>query len=107
VLGLLSDHGLLPDELAPLMRSEVEPPRELPQSAAVALHRLVARTPSRLFAVPAEDLTGAVGQVNIPGTTGEHPNWRRKLGVDIEELPEAPLFRAIGTALRQERPKSS
>jgi 4-alpha-glucanotransferase len=72
---------------------------------AVALHRLVARTPSRLFVVPAEDLTGAVEQVNVPGTMDEHPNWRRKLPADIELLPELPLFGAITAALREERPK--
>jgi 4-alpha-glucanotransferase len=105
VLGLLSDQSLLPDELAPLIRGEAEAPRDVPGSFAVALHRLVARTPSRLFAVPAEDLTGALEQVNIPGTTGEHPNWRRKLSVDLEELPNAPLFRAIATALAEERPR--
>jgi 4-alpha-glucanotransferase len=105
VLGLLADQGLLPDELAPLMRGEAKAPRDLPEAFAVALHRLVARTPSRLFAVPAEDLTGAIEQVNIPGTTGEHPNWRRKLSVDLEELPNAPLFHAIAPALREERPR--
>jgi 4-alpha-glucanotransferase len=25
-------------------------------------------------------------QVNIPGTVGEHPNWRRRLPVALEEL---------------------
>ena len=79
----------------PVMRGEAEAPPALPQEIAVALHRLVARAPSRLFAVQAEDLTGAVEQINIPGTTGEHPNWRRKLGVDIEALPRQPLFRAV------------
>ena len=65
-----------------------EAPRELPESLAVALHRLLARTPSRLFVVPAEDLTGALDQVNIPGTVDEHPNWRRKLAVDLRTLPD-------------------
>ena len=77
----------------------------MPESLAVAFHRLIARTPSRLFVVQAEDLTGAVDQVNIPGTTAEHPNWRRKLSVDLEALPDTPLFRAITAALREERPK--
>ena len=76
------------------------------QSLAVALHRLVARSPSRLFAVPVEDLTGAVEQVNMPGTMDEHPNWRRKLAVDIEELPDLPLFRALAAALEEERPRA-
>ena len=33
----------------------------------------------------------ALEQVNIPGTTTEHPNWRRKLAVDLEELPDSPF----------------
>jgi 4-alpha-glucanotransferase len=105
LLGILDEHGLLPAELQRVMRGETEPEPDLPNSVAVALHRLVARTPSRLFGVPAEDLTGAVEQVNIPGTMGEHPNWRRKLAVDLERLPAHPLFGAITGALREERPK--
>jgi 4-alpha-glucanotransferase len=107
VLGLLQEHGLLPPELERVMRSEDEPSRELPHSFALALHRLVARTPSRLFVVPAEDLTANPEQVNIPGTMDEHPNWRRKLSLSIEELAAAPLFRSITEALRQERPRVS
>jgi 4-alpha-glucanotransferase len=106
VLGLVSDHGLLPDELLPVMRAEAEPPRELPRAVAVALYGLVAASPARLFTVPAEDLTGAVEQVNIPGTMDEHPNWRRKLAVDLEELPQHPLFRALTAALAAARPKA-
>ena len=56
--------------------------------------------------VQAEELTGALDQVNIPGTTSEHANWRRKLSVDLEDLPKTPLFQAITSALREERPKA-
>ena len=104
-LGLLAEKGLMPADMAPVLRAEREAPEALPDSLAVAFHRLVARTPSRLFVVQAEELTGAVEQVNIPGTVAEHPNWRRKLSVDLEELPDSPLFRAATKALRQERPK--
>jgi 4-alpha-glucanotransferase len=87
------------------MRGEAEASEPMPAAIAVALHVLIARSPSRLFVVQAEDLTGTIEQVNIPGTTGEHPNWRRKLAVDIEALPDHPLFKAITAALRQERPR--
>ena len=99
-LGLLAEKGLMPADMAPVLRGESGgAATTLPESLAVAFHRLVARTPSRLFVVQAEELTGAVDQVNIPGTVAEHPNWRRKLSVDLEELPDAPLFRAITAAL--------
>ena len=58
LLGLLADQDLLPAEMTEVMRGEADAPRDLPQSVAVALHRLLARTPSRLFAVAAEDLDG-------------------------------------------------
>ncbi len=105
VLGLLDAKGLLPEEMAGVMRDDAEVPSALPESVAVALHRLLARTPARLFVVQAEDISGVVDQVNIPGTVGEHPNWRRKLLVDIESLSKEPLFQAITMALREERPK--
>jgi 4-alpha-glucanotransferase len=77
----------------------------MPDSVAVALHRLVARTPARLLAAAIEDLTGSSEQVNVPGTTHEHPNWQRKVAFDLDALPSHPLFRAITSALREERPK--
>ena len=105
VLGLLAGHALLPEGMDALMRGEVEAPAAMPAAFAVALHRLMARTPSRMLCVPAEDLTGAAEQVNVPGTVDEHPNWRRKLAIDLEDLPRQPLFCAIVEALAEERPK--
>ena len=105
LLGLLANAELLPEGMEAVMHGEAEAPHELPESLAIALHVAVARSPSRLLVVQAEDLTGAMEQVNIPGTTTEHPNWRRKLAVELEELPGSPLFRAITEALRGERPK--
>lgn len=105
-LGLLAEKGLMPEEMGAVLRGEKDAPEAMPESLAVAFHRLLARTPSRLFVAQAEDLTGALDQVNIPGTVGEHPNWRRKLSVDIEALPGELLFSAITAALREERPKT-
>ncbi|MGQ7793293.1 4-alpha-glucanotransferase [Faunimonas sp. B44] len=106
VLGALSDAGLLPEALAPVMRGEAEAPEELPPELAVALHRFVARTPSRLFAIPVDDLIASPDQVNIPGTTDEHPNWRQKLPVPIERVADVPLYQAICAAVREERPRA-
>lgn len=45
----------------------------------------LARTRSRIFGVEIEDLLGVMDQPNIPGTINEHPNWRRRLPVPLEE----------------------
>ena len=104
LLGLMAEKDLLPPAMVPVMKDEARAPVELPPEVAVALHRLVARTPCRLVTVAAEDLTGMVEQVNVPGTTVEHPNWQRKLPVAVEDIAALPLFGAITGAMRAERP---
>lgn len=49
-----------------------------------ALDRLAA-TPSRLALLPLEDALGLRTQVNLPGTVGGHPNWRRRLPLRWDE----------------------
>jgi 4-alpha-glucanotransferase len=71
-----------------------------------AVHRHLARAPSRLFAVRLEDLAGERAPVNLPGTVDEYPNWRRKLSVTLEGLPRQPLWRQVNAALRAERPRT-
>jgi 4-alpha-glucanotransferase len=48
--------------------------------------RFLARTRSRLMAVSLEDMLGVTDQPNIPGTVNEHPNWRQRLPVAIEDF---------------------
>lgn len=80
-------------------------PQDPPEALVVAVHRHLARAPSRLFAVRIEDLAGEVAPVNVPSTVTEYPNWRRKLGLSLEELGGTALFRGIAGALAAERPK--
>jgi 4-alpha-glucanotransferase len=51
-----------------------------------AVAGFLARTKSRLLAISLEDLLGVVDQPNIPGTTDEHPNWRRRLPLAIDDI---------------------
>ena len=39
-----------------------------------------------LLALNQEDLTKETQQQNLPGTTAQYPNWRRKMRYSIEEL---------------------
>jgi 4-alpha-glucanotransferase len=48
----------------------------------------LARARSRLLCVGIEDLLGLVDQANVPGTIDEHPNWRRRLPVALEDWPQ-------------------
>jgi 4-alpha-glucanotransferase len=51
-----------------------------------AIAGYLARTPSRLVMVALEDILGVTGQINIPGTVDQHPNWRRRIPLSIEQL---------------------
>ncbi len=52
-------------------------------------------TPCAIAIVNQEDLTGEPEQQNLPGSTWQHPNWRRKMKVAVEDLaPLADRFRA-------------
>ena len=71
---------------------------------AAAVHAFVASTASGLFAVQAEDLLGMSEPANIPGTSSEYPNWRRKLAADLGELLHGEAARPILQTLRGLRP---
>src|SRR6478736_5832458 len=59
----------------------------------------LARTKSRLLAISLEDLLGVIDQPNIPGTVDEHPNWRQRLPLAIDEIASAIDVPALKTAV--------
>lgn len=64
--------------------------------------RFLARTPSRLLVVAAEDVFQVEDQPNVPGTINEHPNWRQKLPIAVEDIAGDHRLDEIGTVLREE-----
>src|SRR5258705_5868850 len=63
-----------------------------------AVVNFLARTKSRLLAISLEDLLGLIDQPNIPGTVNEHPNWRQRLPLAIDEIASAIDVPALKTA---------
>jgi 4-alpha-glucanotransferase len=63
-----------------------------------AVAGFLARTKSRLLAISLEDLLGVIDQPNIPGTVDEHPNWRRRLPLAIDEIASAIDISALKAA---------
>ncbi|WP_446697442.1 4-alpha-glucanotransferase [Thorsellia kenyensis] len=51
-----------------------------------AIHKFTALTNAALIGLQPEDWILTKTPVNIPGTSEEYPNWRRKLGCTIEEM---------------------
>jgi len=77
---------------------------ELPVELAIAAHAFVARSPAAVMVVQLEDLLGMREQANLPGTTDQHPNWRRKLPLPVADLAHHPRFVPVVAAVASERP---
>lgn len=75
-----------------------EPP-EPGDGAAVAdaALRFVGASASELAIVPLEDVVALAEQPNLPGTTDQHPNWRRRMPDSTEALLARP---AVARRLR-------
>jgi len=56
-------------------------------------------TPCVLAVINQEDLSGETEQQNLPGSTWQYPNWRRKMLVTVEDI--APLAQYFAEAARR------
>jgi 4-alpha-glucanotransferase len=54
----------------------------------------VGMTPAPLVMIPIEDLLGLEEAPNLPGTTDQHPNWRRRLPGTVDTMLEAAAVEA-------------
>lgn len=79
---------------------------DAPSTLITAVHGHLATAPSRLFAVRLEDLAGELNPVNIPATVEAYPNWRSKLGLQLDQLTQTPLFNDIIAAIAVARPRA-
>lgn len=68
---------------------------------SAAVHRYLSRSPVRLLLVQIDDLSEEVEQLNLPGTDTERANWRRRLGIRIEDIAKGPVVRALAAGLEE------
>ncbi|WP_159567444.1 4-alpha-glucanotransferase [Budvicia diplopodorum] len=81
ILTTLFDNGFI-DENPQEQRADV------PMTPALSnhIHRFIASTGSLLIGLQPEDWLGMDSPVNVPGTTVQYPNWRRKITVDLNSI---------------------
>jgi 4-alpha-glucanotransferase len=79
----------------------------LPKDIVRAAHAFLARTGAAIAMAQLDDITLETEPVNVPTTSDEYPNWRRRYAVDLEDLDANSLLRPIAEAMNAARPKLS
>jgi 4-alpha-glucanotransferase len=67
----------------------------------------LARSRARLMLVQLEDAIGESEQANLPGTTDEHPNWRRRLSLDLAEIIDGAGLSQVAVLATEGRRRAS
>ncbi|HYZ17125.1 MAG TPA: 4-alpha-glucanotransferase, partial [Candidatus Acidoferrum sp.] len=72
----------------------------------IASNRYLANGSSLIVMAQLDDILGERTPVNVPGTSTEYPNWRRKLSADLDTITNDARFHRLCTALRTTRPRA-
>ena len=89
VLQLTPDAPIAPESVASLSTHDTPTFAAFSDGDEQALEKSLSRlmkSSADLVSVAVEDLWLEPEPVNVPGTTDEHPNWRRPMRYSIEEL---------------------
>jgi (1->4)-alpha-D-glucan 1-alpha-D-glucosylmutase len=86
-----------------LLGGDPEAPVEWSAELILAAYGFLARTPCKIVLVQPEDVFGEPEQANLPGTVDEHPNWKRKLPVALEEWRGHVLLRELAATMNAQR----
>jgi 4-alpha-glucanotransferase len=95
----LAREGLLPKNTS----QNPDEVLELSPELCRAILRYIGRSPAFIALVQAEDMLSELNQANLPGTVDEHPNWRRKLALELSKWDSDENCRAIGATMASER----
>jgi (1->4)-alpha-D-glucan 1-alpha-D-glucosylmutase len=83
-----------------------DPEAPASEELVVAVHAYAARSPAAVMVVQMEDVLGLAEQANVPGTVDQHPNWRRKLPLELDAWPRDARLRRMTRALAAIRGKT-
>ncbi|WP_323765516.1 4-alpha-glucanotransferase [Marinovum sp.] len=105
-MGWISDaeaagrHGHRSHQRAGLRRDCAIAPAAGPEEIAGVIHGALTRSPAAMVAVQLDDLLGQTDAPNLPGTIDEHPNWRRRTGLAVEDFATAPQLAESAATMR-------
>jgi 4-alpha-glucanotransferase len=99
-----ADRSVLLDAL--IAHGDLAPDRRGDDTAVViAANRYLAATPCAIVMAQLDDVLGERDPVNVPGTSTQYPNWRRKLSIPVEALPSDQRLSKLCETLAAMRPR--
>lgn len=66
-------------------------------------HAFLARSRCALAMAQIDDITDETNPVNVPTTSGEYPNWRRRLSLTLEQIAKSPRLAQVAKNFEAER----
>jgi 4-alpha-glucanotransferase len=72
-----------------------------------AVHAYLGHSRAAFALAQLDDIMDEATPVNLPTTSGEHPNWRRRMSLTLEELAVHPRWIALTDLLNGERRRPS
>lgn len=97
LLKALSRQGLLPQAVSRKLKSA----RTCPEEVRLGVLEYLGRSAAALVEVRLEDVFGVADQQNLPGTTSEYPNWKRKLPLSLDRMQKVPEPRLLADRMRR------
>jgi 4-alpha-glucanotransferase len=102
LLAALNDLSVIDMDKAP-----AKAPAKMNRELTLAVQKFLAQAPSHIQLIPLEDSLEIVEQVNIPGTIDQHPNWRQKLPLSLEQFPQAEALQDLAQVMQNARPRQN
>lgn len=66
-----------------------------------SIHEDMASSPVAMISVQLDDILGEVEAQNLPGTIDEHPNWRRRCKLEVDDIEANEKFDWLCSVMRQ------
>lgn len=99
LLAALSERAALPREAVDSLRT-LGPGDAALAALVESAYRYLAESEARLLVVQLEDVLRQIEAVNIPGTRDEHPNWSRRLRLDVDALARDAEIQRVAATMR-------
>ena len=103
--ALVSERLLAPEQLGQFLSDNDAPIYTTGLGEAILAYLARART--RLMLVQLEDVLAEGEQANLPGTTDAHPNWRRRLSRDLDEIVNGIDLRRVAASIAEGRQRAA